>query len=108
MNFSQVRKSNPSLYYQQSEQQQTIVLEKSSKRLGFTIVGGVDSARGKMGIYVKSVLLEGRAAGELRPGDEILAVNGTALQGATHAVALQKIRSAKRGKMVLRVNRAHK
>lgn len=98
----QVRKSTST---QSSGQQHTVVLERSVKRLGFTIVGGVDSNKGKMGIFVKNVLSDGRAGGLLKPGDELLAVNGISLQGATHVVALQKIRSAKKGKMVFLVAR---
>uniref|UniRef100_A0A3Q0R430 PDZ domain-containing protein n=1 Tax=Amphilophus citrinellus TaxID=61819 RepID=A0A3Q0R430_AMPCI len=66
------------------------ILKKSSEGLGFSIVGGFGSPHGDLPIYVKT----GAAAvdGRLKRGDQILAVNGESLQGATHeqAVAILK------------------
>ncbi|XP_032686811.1 uncharacterized protein LOC116851476 [Odontomachus brunneus] len=86
----------------------TVVLEKSAeKKLRFSIVGGVDSNKGRMGIFVKDIMPDGEAAkeGTLRAGDEILSINGTSLDGLTHAKALQMFKSAKAGDMILRVAR---
>ena len=48
----------------------SLVFEKGPgrKSLGFTVVGGRDSPRGSIGIYVKSVFPTGQAAGILREG----------------------------------------
>ncbi|XP_053593030.1 uncharacterized protein LOC103576136 isoform X2 [Microplitis demolitor] len=84
-----------------------IILEKGAmKKLGFTIVGGSDSIKGNMGIYVKDITQNGQAAkeGTLKIGDEILAVNGKLIQGLTHAEALQEFRSARPGKIILYIS----
>lgn len=49
--------------------------------------------------------------GTLRVGDEILAIDGSSLDGLTHAKALQMFKSARAGSLVLHVARrdpAHK
>lgn len=43
--------------------------------------------------------------GTLRLGDEILAINGSPLDGLTHAKALQMFKSAKAGNLTLYVAR---
>ncbi|XP_048266249.1 uncharacterized protein LOC100649614 isoform X3 [Bombus terrestris] len=86
----------------------TITLEKGApKKLGFSIVGGSDSNKGSMGIFVKDIMAGGQAAeeGTLKIGDEILAINGISMDGLTHAKALQCFKAAKAGKMILHVGR---
>ncbi|XP_072752960.1 uncharacterized protein [Anoplolepis gracilipes] len=86
----------------------TVVFTKGApKKLGFSIVGGVDSNKGRMGIFVKDIMPDGQAAeeGTLRAGDEILAINGSSLDGLTHAKALQMFKNAKAGNLILHVAR---
>nr|CAD7456818.1 unnamed protein product [Timema tahoe] len=77
------------------------------KGLGFSIVGGRDSPKGNMGIYVKTVFPSGQAAenGRLKEGDEILAVNGKALHGLSHQEAITVFKDIKSGQVVLHIGR---
>ncbi|PSN49346.1 hypothetical protein C0J52_04299 [Blattella germanica] len=77
------------------------------KSLGFSVVGGQDSPKGSMGIFVKTVFQTGQAAeeGSLKEGDEILAVNGNPLQGMTHSEAITVFKNIKSGEVILHVGR---
>ncbi|CAH0394109.1 unnamed protein product [Bemisia tabaci] len=87
----------------------TFIFEKGQgkKGLGFTIVGGKDSPRGPLGIFVKSVLENGQAAvdGRLKEGDEVLAVNGQVCHGLTHADAVSLFKNIRSGPVALHVCR---
>ncbi|KAF6215761.1 hypothetical protein GE061_000094 [Apolygus lucorum] len=77
------------------------------KSLGFSIVGGYDSPKGNMGIFVKTIFKTGQAAenGTLREGDEIIAVNGAVLQGMTHSEAISVFKDIKTGPVMMHVGR---
>ncbi|XP_054278483.1 uncharacterized protein LOC128996955 isoform X3 [Macrosteles quadrilineatus] len=87
----------------------TVTLHKGPgyKSLGFSIVGGQDSPKGSLGIFVKTIFQSGQAAenGNLREGDEIIAVNGTTLQGLTHSEAIAVFKEIKSGTVMLHVGR---
>ncbi|XP_066986662.1 uncharacterized protein [Macrobrachium rosenbergii] len=90
----------------------TVVFEKGPghRSLGFSIVGGTDSPKGSMGIFVKTVFPQGQAAssGALQEGDEILAINGKPLHGSSHKEAIQAFKEIKQGKVVLHIGRRHR
>lgn len=87
----------------------TVVFEKGpgKKSLGFTIVGGNDSPRGALGIFVKRIMDNGQAAecGNLFEGDEILAVNGMVCHDLAHQEAVKMFKSIRTGKIVLNISR---
>lgn len=70
----------------------SIILTKSQSGLGFNIVGGEDGE----GIFISFILAGGPAdlSGQLRRGDQVLSVNGTDLQMATHAQAAAALKGA--------------
>jgi len=77
------------------------------KGLGFSVVGGIDSPRGSMGIFVKTIFPEGQAAEKpgLREGDEILSINGQVLQGMTHGQAISVFKNIRHGSVSLHIAR---
>lgn len=87
----------------------TVPFEKGQgkKQLGFTIVGGADSPRGALGIFIKSIMPNGQAieSGLLRAGDEILAINGHVCHDLTHSEAVKMFKSVKSGEIVLNICR---
>ncbi|XP_059617880.1 uncharacterized protein LOC132262587 [Phlebotomus argentipes] len=90
----------------------TVSFEKGpgKKSLGFTIVGGSDSPKGKLGIFVKSILPMGQAidSGEIKVHDEILAVNGQVCHDLSHEDAVKMFKSVKKGAIVLNICRRNK
>lgn len=90
----------------------TVSFEKGpgKKSLGFTIVGGRDSPRGALGIFIKSILPTGQAAddGRLQAGDEILAVNGFVCHDLSHQEAVKMFKDVKLGEISLQICRRHK
>ncbi|XP_043476016.1 uncharacterized protein LOC122507397 [Leptopilina heterotoma] len=78
-----------------------------NKGLGFSIVGGTDSPRGSIGIYVKTIFSNGQAAdmGTVKEGDEILSLNSKPLYGMTHAEAIAEFKNIKSGIITLLIGR---
>uniref|UniRef100_A0A8D8TPF5 PDZ domain-containing protein 2 n=1 Tax=Cacopsylla melanoneura TaxID=428564 RepID=A0A8D8TPF5_9HEMI len=87
----------------------TVTFQKGPghKSLGFSIVGGRDSPKGNLGIFVKTIFQTGQAAEneKLREGDEIIAINGTPLENKTHAEAIAMFKDIKVGNVILHVGR---
>ncbi|XP_050538549.1 uncharacterized protein LOC126903983 [Daktulosphaira vitifoliae] len=77
------------------------------KSLGFSIVGGTDSPKGSMGIFVKTIFPNGQAAESkrLKEGDEIISVNGKNLDGFRHSQAISLFKEIKTGQIVMQVGR---
>ncbi|XP_041566019.1 uncharacterized protein LOC108143646 [Drosophila elegans] len=77
------------------------------KSLGFSIVGGRDSPKGNMGIFVKTVFPSGQAAddGTLQAGDEIVEINGNSVQGMSHAETIGLFKNVREGTLVLKILR---
>ncbi|CAH1965243.1 unnamed protein product [Acanthoscelides obtectus] len=90
----------------------TVTLEKGigKKSLGFTIVGGRDSPKGALGIFIKTIMVNGQAAedGRLKAGDEILTVNGRVCHDISHADAVHLFKSVKSGPITLHICRRKK
>ncbi|XP_018023529.1 uncharacterized protein LOC108679422 isoform X2 [Hyalella azteca] len=80
------------------------------KSLGFSIVGGRDSPKGSMGIFIKTVFPQGQAATKmsLQEGDEVLTVNGKSLAGASHAEAIAAFKSIRQGEVHITIGRRMK
>ncbi|KAI5710516.1 hypothetical protein M8J76_008061 [Diaphorina citri] len=87
----------------------TVTFQKGpgQKSLGFSIVGGRDSPKGNLGIFVKTIFQSGQAAEneKLREGDEIIAINGVPLENKTHAEAIAMFKDIKVGNVVVHVGR---
>ncbi|XP_057669244.1 uncharacterized protein LOC130901638 isoform X2 [Diorhabda carinulata] len=86
-----------------------VIFQKGAdfKPLGFSIVGGRDSPKGSMGIYVKTIFPNGQAAdsGTLKEGDEILAVNSKPLHGCSHKEAINVFKQIRQGSVLLHIGR---
>lgn len=69
-----------------------MLLKKGLSGFGFNIVGGEDGE----GIFVSFILAGGSAdiSGELRKGDQLLAVNGVDLVKATHERAATVLKNS--------------
>jgi len=86
---------------------QTVTFQKGPghKSLGFSIVGGKDSPKGSIGIYVKSVFPNGQSLGVLQEGDEIFSVNGRSVSGLTHHEAISIFKEIKVGSVQVTMGR---
>ncbi|XP_014211491.1 uncharacterized protein LOC106641544 isoform X2 [Copidosoma floridanum] len=105
-----------SLQHQQQQYQYTtrhtarFVKGLGKPSLGFSVVGGRDTPRGEMGIFVKRVFPGGQAdvSEALFQGDEILSFNGKALMGCTHQEVIELFKSVREGSIELELARRHR
>ena len=74
-------------------------LDVDGPPMGFTIVGGANSEHGELPIVVKRVSSDGLAhrEGQLRVGDEVIAVNDTILYSQTQDFATRTFKSLEPG-----------
>ncbi|XP_018578967.1 tyrosine-protein phosphatase non-receptor type 13-like isoform X2 [Anoplophora glabripennis] len=88
-------------------QKKKVVFHKGPgcKSLGFSIVGGKDSPRGPIGIYVKTIFQQGQAAesGIMKEGDEIISINGTPFKGLSHHEAVSLFKNIKCGEVIMEI-----
>lgn len=84
-----------------------ITLEKGASGLGFSLGGGPDSLYGDAPIHVRYVFKESVAgrSGKLKPGDEILEVNGQRVAYMTSVDALELIRRLPYGPVMMKIRR---
>ncbi|KAL6434828.1 hypothetical protein ACFW04_005188 [Cataglyphis niger] len=78
--------------------------------LGFSVVGGRDSPRGDMGIFVRRIFPGGQAdiSKSLFQGDEILTLNGQILKGRTHQEVIELFKTVREGTVELEITRRHR
>ncbi|KAL2747404.1 signal transducer and activator of transcription B-like isoform X1 [Vespula maculifrons] len=78
--------------------------------LGFSVVGGRDSPRGEMGIFVRRVFPGGQAdvSKSLFQGDEIVSLNGKILKGHTHQEVIELFKAVREGPVELEITRRHR
>ncbi|KAM4598618.1 ras-associating and dilute domain-containing protein-like isoform 2-T2 [Polymixia lowei] len=74
----------------------TVELQRGPHGLGLALVDGMKTPLKMSGVYIKSVVPDSPAAQgqRLRPGDRILAVNGTSLVGMEYHIGRELIRSS--------------
>ena len=87
-------KSTATIETRQGKEVSIVLIKAGSQSLGFSLCGGRDSKRGDIGLYVRAIQ-EGGAAykdGRMKPGDELIAVNGVSMKDYTHKRAAQHIK----------------
>lgn len=84
--------------YQSNRSVFEVILDKHPEHgIGITIVGGDSLERQGLGIFVKSVTVNGPAHtdGRIKPGDQIKAINDQSLEGVQHHKAVNMIKDSK-------------
>ncbi|XP_022803374.1 uncharacterized protein LOC111340749 [Stylophora pistillata] len=84
-----------------------VTLEKGASGLGFSLGGGQDSLYGDAPIHVRYVFKESVAgrSGALKPGDEIIEVNGQRVAYMANVDVLELIRRLPYGPVVMKIRR---
>lgn len=83
----------------------TVTLEKTSAGLGFSLEGGKGSLHGDKPLTINRIF-KGTEQGEMvQPGDEILQLAGTAVQGLTRFEAWNVIKALPDGPVTIVIRR---
>ena len=73
-----------------------------------TIVGGENTGRLDLGVFVRTISPSGPAAkdGRIKSGDRIIAIDGHSLEGLAHHLAVEMIRDAPGSSVQLMLSQA--
>ena len=85
---------NSSMFCRAHRRRIEVELIKDKDGFGFSIIGGEETPGGLLPVVVKRVIERGPAFGRLFVGDELAAINGQSLVGASHSTAVEYIRMA--------------
>ncbi|XP_062395088.1 uncharacterized protein si:dkey-92i15.4 [Sardina pilchardus] len=100
-------KGTPSTDAGETGRQLKVTLKKRSSDLGFSLEGGVGSSQGDRPLVVQK-LFQGGPVEDIRPGDEILEIEGHSMTGLMRLEAWQLIKKLPIGTVEVLLRRASK
>lgn len=91
---SETKESVISLDLENKQPTNSVTIVKDASGLGFSIEGGKESPKGDVPLVVKKIFAGGAAdkCGQLKVGDEIIAINGTSFQNLTRIEAWSQMK----------------